>query len=168
MKSKNRHLRSQERDFFPERAHVFPQSTAILKRTVLVKAHSEDVHKFWTRYSRENKLSVKVLFKKTNNMLPSIVPLVFISSATRSLSVLPSSMFLASQRPHENLYNYKIRSAIIRFCVTYHPFSNPLSLTISPCYNILLQKRPYSSVGSCIGLFYTPATQITGVKLCEY
>ena len=46
---------------------------------------------------------VKKFYLTSLKTLPSTVPLVFISSATSSLSVLPSSMFFASQRPHENL-----------------------------------------------------------------
>ena len=46
---------------------------------------------------------LKKFYLTSLKTLPSTVPLVFISSATSSLSVLPSSMFFASQRPHENL-----------------------------------------------------------------
>ena len=46
---------------------------------------------------------LKIIYLTSLKTLPSTVPLVFISSATSSLSVLPSSMFFASQRPHENL-----------------------------------------------------------------
>ena len=46
---------------------------------------------------------LKKFYLTSLKTLPSTVPLVFISSATSSLSVLPSSMFFANQRPHENL-----------------------------------------------------------------
>ena len=46
---------------------------------------------------------LKIIYLTSLKTLPSTVPLVFISSATSSLSVLPSSIFFASQRPHENL-----------------------------------------------------------------
>ena len=46
---------------------------------------------------------LKIIYLTSLKTLPSTVPLVFISSATSSRSVLPSSMFFANQRPHENL-----------------------------------------------------------------
>ena len=57
------------------------------------------------RWPRPRSLLLTVLKKFLTSLktLPSTVPLVFISSATSSLSVLPSSMFFANQRPHENL-----------------------------------------------------------------
>ena len=58
------------------------------------------------RWPRPRSLLLTVLkrfYLTSLKTLPSTVPLVFISSATSSLSVLPSSMFFASQRPHENL-----------------------------------------------------------------
>ena len=104
------------------------------------------------RWPRPRSLLLTVLKKfylTSLKTLPSTVPLVFISSATSSRSVLPSSMFFANQRPHENLPRNTMHTVTSYRDADNNRLSGNVRLQFAharPCISFLKRKTVWLSV----------------------